>query len=582
MRLEMTGPHAYSTPLSMNTKADSPIMTQQTIRELWHQVYDQKHNDALEKLMRTLDAQKATLASQPQENNPDWYRDAVVYSLYVDAYAGDFDGLTDKLDYIQDLGVNTLWLLPILDSPMRDQGFDIRSFRNIRSDLGGNDAFRRFIAAAHQRGIRLLFDMAVNHSSDQHPWFIDAASSKTSPYRDYYIWSTDTTRYSDARLLFKGMVDSNWEYNAQTDDYYFHRFYAFQPDLNYRNPALLIDMIDNFLFWQEQGVDGLRMDAIPFIWKEEGTNCEDLPQVHSLLKLIRASLDYCRPGTLMIAEANMAPKQVVSYFGDDDECQAAYHFPLMPQLYMAVAEADYRHIEEALAPEVTPAIPEKSCWMSFLRCHDELTLEFVTPEVRDRMNEYYLHDPLCRFREGEGIAGRLFYLLREDPDKVLLMHSMLFATEGSPILYYGDEVGMGNDVGFYEQTSEQTGFQDARFLNRGSMDWRKVQRALKEPESVEHRIHHGLRSLIALRREYSAWFYHSARIIRSDNHALYGLSREHNGQVLQIYHNLGDQACTVHMDAPMHDLVSGAGTGRQITLSPSSYCWLIADRQAAA
>ncbi|MEX1056803.1 MAG: alpha-amylase family glycosyl hydrolase, partial [Natronospirillum sp.] len=345
---------------------------QQTLRTQWQEIYGSEHEASLEQLLTLLEQKRTLFAERPADHTPDWYRDAVVYSLYVDAYAGDFTGLTNKLDYLAELGVNTLWLLPILDSPMRDQGFDIRDFRAVRDDLGGNSAFTRFIAAAHQKGIRLLFDMAVNHSSDQHPWFESARASKDSPYRDFYIWSDDTSRYSDARLIFKGMVPSNWEFNEATGDYFFHRFYAFQPDLNYRNPALLIAMIENFLFWKEQGVDGLRMDAIPFIWKEEGTNCEDLPTTHTILKLIRSALDYCQPGTLLIAEANMAPKQVVSYFGKDDECQAAYHFPLMPMFYIALAESTYHPIQQALSADVTPAIPDKSRWMSFLRCHDEL------------------------------------------------------------------------------------------------------------------------------------------------------------------------------------------------------------------
>lgn len=548
-----------------------------TLRNLWQTVYGTEHDGALAQLLRLLENKRQVMASQPGIDNPEWYRDAVVYSLYVDAYAGDFDGLTGKLDYLQDLGVNTLWLLPILDSPMRDQGFDIRDFRTIRGDLGGNEAFVSFIEQAHKRGIRLLFDMAVNHSSNEHPWFQEACKSKDSPYRDYYIWSDTTERYQDARLLFKGMVDSNWEFNPATGDYYFHRFYAFQPDLNYRNPALLIEMIDTMLYWKEQGVDGLRMDAIPFIWKEEGTNCEDLPNTHNLLKLIRAALDYCQPGTLLIAEANMAPRDVVSYFGNDDECQAAYHFPLMPQFFMALAEGDYRYIEQALSPAITPPIPEKACWMSFLRCHDELTLEFVSPEIRERMNRYYLHDPKCTFREGEGIAGRLFYLVQQDPARMLLIHSMLFATEGSPIIYYGDEVGMLNDDAFYEETSAQTGFKDARFLNRGLMDWSKVDRAREDIESVEHRLFRGMQQLIAVRKDYAACFYQSASFLDTGDPALYGVARQHGDTHLEVYHNLSNEVRTVDLSVNMKDAMTGGHIGKHLTLTPYSYCWLIAE-----
>lgn len=551
-------------------------MRQDSISALWYQVYGDSQGAQLERLHARLEAWQTSLTpvveSTPDQTN--WYQDAIVYALYVDAFAGDFDGLTRRLDYLQTLGVNTLWLLPILDSPMRDQGFDIRDFRAIRGELGGNSAFLRFIESAHDRGIRLLFDMAVNHSSDEHPWFREAANDPESPYRNYYIWSPDTRPYSQARLLFKGMVDSNWELNPPTGDYYFHRFYAFQPDLNYRNPELFLEMLDNFLFWQAQGVDGLRMDAIPFIWKEEGTQCEDLPEVHILLKLIRACLDRVKPGTLLIAEANMEPRQVVSYFGQDDECQAAYHFPLLPQFYLALAEGDYRPIRDALLPERTPPIPPHSRWMAFLRCHDELTLEFVSPDERARMNQYYLQDAKYSFREGEGIAGRLFDLLGQDPDKVLLMHSMLFATEGSPILYYGDEVGMGNDEAFFAEHSRRTGFPDGRFYNRGPMDWDRVERAFTDPESPAHHIFSGLQALIRARRELAPIFRQRGIIVESDDPALFCVQRQVGSHQVRVCHNLSADHRTLNLPLPMHDVLGGADAGRQVVLGPWSYCWL--------
>jgi maltose alpha-D-glucosyltransferase/alpha-amylase len=547
-----------------------------TIETLWQHVYGTDHPEAYGQLTGLLDSTRKELARQPTTPDPDWYRNAIVYSLYVDAFAGDFTGLTQRLDYLANLGVNTLWLLPILDSPMRDQGFDIRDFKTIRNELGGNEAFTDFIQEAHRRGIRILFDMAVNHSSDQHPWFQSASASQDSPYRDFYIWNPDRDRYQGARLIFKGMVNSNWSYNEATEDYYFHRFYSFQPDLNYRNPQVLIAMMENFLYWKTQGVDGLRLDAIPFIWKEEGTNCEDLPTTHTLIKLIRAALDYCEPGTLLIAEANMTPKDVVGYFGSDDECQAAYHFPLMPQFYMALAEGNRRYIEDALSPSVTPAIPEKSCWMSFLRCHDELTLEFVSPDVREKMNRYYLHDPECTFREGEGLAGRLFYLVREDPAKALLLNAMLFATEGSPILYYGDEVGMTNDVAFYRENSARTGFKDARFMNRGDMNWSKVDTAMNDPASVEHRLFQGVQRLIDWRRSYAACFHHSARFLADPNPAVYSLERQADGQRLVIIHNLSAMPVDVDVDPVMIDLQTNQPVSGTVALPAYGYAWLAA------
>lgn len=546
------------------------------IEALWQEVYGTGQEAKLTALKTLLDEKRTLFASYPIIRKPDWYRDAVVYALYVDAFATDFHGLTERLDYLAHLGVNTLWLLPILDSPMRDQGFDIRDFRAVREDLGGNEAFKEFILSAHARGIHILFDMAVNHTSDQHPWFVSASADTDSPYRDYYIWSPTTDRYQDARLIFKGMVNSNWTYNKATGDYYFHRFYAFQPDLNYRNPDVLLAMIENFLYWKQQGVDGLRMDAIPFIWKEEGTNCEDLPNTHRILKLIRASLDYCQPGTLLIAEANMSPRDVVRYFGNDDECQAAYHFPLMPQFYMALAESDRRYIEAALSPDVTPPIPEKSCWMAFLRCHDELTLEYVSYDVRQRMNRYYLHDAESSFREGEGIAGRLFDLLKGDVDKILLMHAMLFATEGSPILYYGDEVGMENNLEFYRQASERTGNRDARFLNRGDMDWGKVERALNQTDSIEHRLFTEIQRMVAARKRYRTCFLDSAFFLPSNDSALYGLERHGSLQRMQLYHNLGERERSVSLEGEWQDVITGETRVGRLTLRPLGWCWLVA------
>ena len=277
----------------------------------------------------------------------DWYKDAVVYSLYVDLFNKDFSGLTDKLDYLEDLGVSCLWLLPILDSPMRDAGFDIRNYDRIRADLLGlpenfdkaeqEKIFGDFLAEAHRRGIRVIFDIAMNHTSDKHPWFQEAKKSEDNPYRNYYIWSKNPGLYSKARLLFKGIEDSNWEPLENTVWYYFHRFFSFQPDLNYKNPKVLLEMSRNLLYWQSLGVDGFRADAIPYLWKEEGTDCENRPKTHTIVKFFRAILDYVNPGSMLLAEACQKPKEVVKYMGDGDECHAAYHFPLMPMMFKSIA-----------------------------------------------------------------------------------------------------------------------------------------------------------------------------------------------------------------------------------------------------
>ncbi len=427
------------------------------LKKIWFEIYSEtsENEECFNNLIGFLNDSKKEL--KVNEIEKDWYKNAVIYSLYVDLYAGDFSELKNKLSYLKGLGVNTLWLLPILDSPMGDQGFDISNYYKVRGDLGTNEDFFEFIEEAHKNDIKVLFDMAVNHTSNEHEWFLDAKKGKDSKYRDYYIWNDDQEKYKGARLLFKGMVNSNWEYNKETNDYYFHRFYEFQPDLNYKNPKVLFEMMQRVVFWKSKGVDGLRLDAIPFIWKEEGTDCENLEKTHKIIKLIRAAVDYIQPGTLLIAEANMKPKDVVQYFGEGDECQAAYHFPLMPKFYLGLAEGNYEYITDVLSKEVTPNIPNEAQWLSFLRCHDELTLEFVTEEERKKMNHYYLKDEKYSFREGEGISGRIYNLMDGEVDRILLINSLMLTTKGASIIYYGDEVGMENDEEFFQEMTKKKG-----------------------------------------------------------------------------------------------------------------------------
>ncbi|MCX7279206.1 MAG: alpha-amylase family glycosyl hydrolase, partial [Burkholderiales bacterium] len=311
----------------------------------------------------------------------------------------------DRLPYLQDLGVTCLWLLPILDSPMRDAGFDISDYTRIRSELvGGSDAaaqatFAEFLAEAHRRNIRVIFDVAMNHCSDQHHWFQEARKGPDNPYRDYFIWSDTTERYKEARIIFKGMMPSNWHpLPEDPGTYFFHRFFDSQPDLNYRNPEVLLAMCRVLLFWVAQGVDGFRADAIPYLWKEEGTICENLPGTHTIIKFFRAVLDAVRPGTILLAEACQPPAEVVTYFGDSDECQAAYHFPVMPRIYLALAQGSAKPIFDTLSTTFTPDIPADCGWFSFLRCHDELTLEMVTPEERKAIHAAYCLQPEWDFR----------------------------------------------------------------------------------------------------------------------------------------------------------------------------------------
>jgi len=443
------------------------------------------------------------------EHEPEWYKDAIVYSLYVDLFNKDFSGLQNKLEYISDLGVSCLWLLPVLESPMKDAGFDISDYRKIRPSLfgdPGNDSqinhekFKAFLKDAHQKGLKVIFDIAINHISDEHIWFKEAVKSKDNQYKDYFIWNNDTELYKDARIIFKGLCDSNWEKFG--DEYYFHRFFEFQPDLNYRNPAVLIEMAENMIFWLKAGVDGFRADAIPYLWKEEGTDCENLPQTHSIVKFFRAVLDYVRPGTLLLAEACQKPREVVKYFGDGDECNAGYHFPLMPQIFKSIAIGNKTPVSETLSLKVTPEIPESAQWFTFLRCHDELSLElvYVTEEDRKLIHEHYCRKPEWNFREGQGISARLAELMDHKQEKIKLIFSVMLTLPGTPVIYYGDEFGKSNDMDYYRQMIKMTGKDDTRFLVRGTINWEKLDKDLSDSDSFSYQIYSGIRNMIKTRK----------------------------------------------------------------------------------
>jgi maltose alpha-D-glucosyltransferase/alpha-amylase len=483
----------------MNTKG--------VIVALWNQIYPNADNKLLDDFFKELEV----YSRAANESNPYWYKDAVVYSLYVDLFNKDFNGLIEKLDYIRSLGVNTLWLLPILDSPMRDGGFDIRNYDKIRHELLGlpenhtkqeqEEVFGRFLQEAHSRELRVIFDVALNHISETHPWFRQAITSEDNPYREYFIWSKDTSLYKDARIIFKGMETSNWEKLGGW--FFFHRFFNFQPDLNYRNPKVLIDMLRNFLYWQQLGVDGFRADAIPYVWKEEGTNCENLPQTHLILKIFRAVLDHVRPGTLLLAEACQKPNKVVEYMGDGDECHAAYHFPLMPMFFKAIASQQAAPITQILDTEVTPVIPDNAQWFTFLRCHDELSLELVYVSEADRK---YIHDNYCLqpewdFRQGEGISARLANLFQFDERKIGLAYSMMLTLPGTPVIYYGDEFGKENDQHYYNEMIKLAGKDDTRFLVRGKINWPLREAQLNDPSTFQYRVFHRIQKMLEIRSQ---------------------------------------------------------------------------------
>jgi maltose alpha-D-glucosyltransferase/alpha-amylase len=392
------------------------------------------------------------LVSLEESRDPLWYKRAVLYEVLIRGFAdsngdgtGDIRGLISKLDYLQWLGIDCIWLLPIYESPLRDGGYDISDFLKVLPEFGDLGDFVQLVEEAHKRGMRVIADLVMNHSSDQHPWFQASRSDPTGPYGDYYVWSDTDEPYADARIIFVDTEKSNWSWDPVRQQYYWHRFFSHQPDLNYENPAVQSEMIDVCKFWLDLGIDGFRLDAVPYLYVREGTNGENLPQTHDFLKRLRKEVDELYPDRVLLCEANQWPQDVVEYFGDPelgDECQMAFHFPLMPRLFMAVRRESRYPISEILAN--TPAIPRNCQWGIFLRNHDELTLEMVTDDERDYMYAEYAKDP--RMKSNIGIARRLAPLLENSRDQIELFTGLLLSLPGSPVLYYGDEIGMGDNI----------------------------------------------------------------------------------------------------------------------------------------
>lgn len=462
-----------------------------------------------------------------------------VYCLYPDSFDGGLDGAAARMDYFADLGVKTLWVLPVLSSPGRDQGFDISDYRQVDPRFGGNDAFFRFLAAAKKRGLQTVFDVAINHCSDRHEWFQDAVARPDSPYRDYFIWSDTDTRYAEAPLVFRGMVDSNWTWSEEAGAYYFHRFYPFQPDLNYANPRVALEMIKILGDWKLAGVGGFRMDAAVMLWKREGTDCENLPEVHLILKLFRAALDAIEPGTLLLAEANQSVAGILNFFGDGDECRAAYHFPLMPRFWQAMAEQSPKRLLEA---EVPP-LPDGCAWFTFLRVHDEVTTDVVPEPDRTALVDAMAGNPIRLFRQGSAFSGRLFDLLGRNPDRAIGAFALLFSLPGTPILYYGDEIAMVDNVAYYEKTAAETGFPDSRFLHRGPFDAARGERAAAGPDSPEGKVFRAVRELFNLRAAHPDLF--AARPELSAFGSVLLSRRRAGGKTLTIAVNLSDREAVV-------------------------------------
>src|SRR6266849_126622 len=496
-----------------------------------------------------------------------WYKDAIIYQTHVKAFydtnadgIGDFRGLTQKLDYLQDLGINILWLLPFYPSPLRDDGYDIANYTAVHPNYGTLADFKAFLREAHHRGIRVITELVINHTSDQHPWFQKSRRARPgTPWRDYYVWSDTPEKYKDARIIFKDFETSNWAWDPVAHAYYWHRFYSHQPDLNFDNPAVHDALFKALEFWVNLGVDAFRLDAIPYLYEREGTTCENLPETHVFLKKLRARLDALYPGKMLLAEANQWPEDSRPYFGDGDECHMGFNFPVMPRMYMSLAQEDRFPIIDIMAQ--TPAIPDNCQWALFLRNHDELTLEMVTDEDRDYMWRTYAADRQARINLG--IRRRLAPLMQNNRARIHLMNGLLFSFPGTPIVYYGDEIGMGDNIYLGDRNGVRTPMQWSSDRNGGFsrcdparlflpviMDSVyghqsvNVEAQQRSPSSLLN----WTKRLISVRRSSHAFSRGSLRFVRPANRTVLAYVREYENDTILCVANLSRSAQAAEID----------------------------------
>ena len=498
-------------------------------------------------------------------DDPLWYKTAVFYELYVRGFqdgsgdgSGDFRGLTERLDYLQWLGIDCVWLLPIFPSPLRDGGYDVADYFSILPSYGTLGDFYEFLEAAHDRGIRVIADLVMNHTSDQHPWFQEARRPG-SPKRDWYVWSDTDQRYLDARVIFVDTEASNWTWDPEAQAFYWHRFFSHQPDLNYANPEVQEAMLEVIRFWLDMGLDGFRLDAVPYLFEREGTDCENLPETHEFLKRVRKEVDSKYEGKLLLAEANQWPPDVVPYFGDGDECHMAFNFPVMPRMFMALRREDRTPIIEIM--NRTPKIPDTAQWGLFLRNHDELTLEMVTDEERDYMYNEYAKDP--RMRRNIGIARRLAPLLDNGRRQMEMLYSLLFSLPGSPVVYYGDEVGMGDNIYLGDRDGVRTPMHWTSDRNAGFS--RADPAALYLPllmdpvygyqavnveaqERVATSFLHWLRRLLQVRKQHPVFGQGDYEPLYPENRRVFAFTRQLGADVVLVVANLSRFAQPVELD----------------------------------
>jgi maltose alpha-D-glucosyltransferase/alpha-amylase len=532
-----------------------------------------------------------------------WYKDAVFYEIYVRAFNdsnndghGDLRGLIEKLDYLKDLGVDCLWLLPIYPSPLKDDGYDISNYYDIHPDYGTLDDFEALLEEAHKRGLRIIMDLVMNHTSDQHPWFRAARANKDSIFRNYYVWSDSSMAFRDARIIFLDTEESNWAWDKKSKQYYWHRFYASQPDLNYDNAAVQAEMLMVMSFWLDLGVDGFRADAVPYLFEREGTSCENLPETHAFLKDIRKFINERYPDRILLAEANQWPEDIIPYFGQgDDEFHMGFHFPLMPRIFMSIRKEDRTQLVWIMGR--TPTLTETNQWCMFLRNHDELTLEMVTEEEREWMWQEFAPD--LRMRLNLGIRRRLAPLLDNDHRKIMLANSLLFTLPGSPIIYYGDEIGMGDNIWLHDRNGVRTPMQwdDSRSAGFSKAPAQSIyvpiidddtygcqQVNVAEQQENSYSLLHSVRHMIRVRKEHPTFGRGDFEWIDCQNDAIAAYTRTFEGEVVIVLNNLSTLEQNISISAPVaakqvNDLLTKTTYHIQentlnVKLNPRQYLWL--------
>ncbi|WP_375773649.1 maltose alpha-D-glucosyltransferase [Archangium gephyra] len=543
--------------------------------------------------------------------DPLWYKKAVIYELHIRAFYdsnadghGDIPGLIEKLPYLQDLGVTCLWILPHYPSPLKDDGYDIADFYAVHPDYGTLADFQRLVDEAHKRDIRVISELVVNHTSDQHAWFQESRRDPKSPKRDFYVWSDTDEKYRGTRIIFTDTERSNWTWDPVAKQYFWHRFFSHQPDLNYDNPEVQEAMLDVMRFWLNMGVDGFRCDAVPYLFEREGTNCENLPETHAFLKKLRKTLDAEYGGDkMLLAEANQWPADVRVYFGDGDEFHMGFHFPVMPRLFMAVRREDRTPIVEIL--QQTPDIPDNCQWAIFLRNHDELTLEMVTDEDRDYMYREYATDP--RMRINLGIRRRLAPLMDNGRRRIELMHSLLFTLPGTPVMYYGDEIGMGDNIYLGDRNGVRTPMQWTSDRNAGfsRADYARLYAPIiadpvygyqsinvEAQERTRSSMLNWMKRLLRVRQRYPAFAMGKLRWVNPDNRKVIAFTREYEGQTILIICNLSRFAQPAVLDmrewegqVPV-ELIGEtpfpriSGMPYQLTLGPYMFLWFRLEKLA--